>query len=309
MHARSESTRPRVRREGGQRGPSLDLTAYLPVHLGVWLVCLYPEAGEAVLIALAGQLGLRISGVARRPLRTPEQVENDSCQRARRDFRRWIRANRCRYLWTFTNREAIYEWAEIERRKERFLERWNAYRAREGFAEANRVPLALVAEPHPEGHGWHLHGATDRYLPHATIEALWRYGFVRVDGPKAGRRRHSPRQLARYLSKYIAKTMVGAELHGCEARPAGAHRWWHVHGFTPTVVRKRFETLAEAIAWLRRDYGEHDDLRVFGLDDDWPVKGAWLDYDDRWPNRWRQRVKAESRAQRGQPLPATTSPP
>lgn len=301
MTLRPQSTRPRGGVGGRQRGPRLDLSAYLPVHLGTWLVSLYPEAGEAVLIALAAQLGLGLRGVSRRPPRTPEQIESDSCQRARRDSRRWIRANRCRYLWTFTfdpkKTGHVYDWHQLEVYKERFLERWAA----NGVAIATRVPIALFPEPHPLGAGWHMHGACDRYFPADLMRRLWPYGGVDVQGPRPGRRRHSPRALARYLSKYVAKTMAGEQLHGCSPRPAGAHRWWHVHGFTPTVVRKRFETLAEALTWLKGTYGDWDDLRVFGLDDDWPVKGAWLDFDDRRTNRWRQRVKADSRAERGQP--------
>jgi hypothetical protein len=208
-----------------------------------------------------------------RPARSPEEVEADSARRAKGEIRRWVRANRLTHLWTLTNADEVYDWEELERRKERFMERM--------AADGWHLPIALVAEPHPEGHGWHIHFAAPVFIRASRVRAWWPYGRVDVRGPK-GRQKGAwrGRNLASYLGKYVGKAIGAEELAGCTPRPAGAHRWWKTRGHEPVPMRYSFASLRECLAWIRRHWGRWDVILPFGQDDPCKPEGFWLSFPD-----------------------------
>jgi hypothetical protein len=151
-------------------------------------------------------------------------------------------------------------------------------RLRERFGH---VWFLLVPEPHPGGHGWHLHGATNRTFDYKVIASLWGRGFVWVGDHGKRRKRWAARDLAGYLSKYVTKVLADGALHGCQERPAGSHRYWVTQGFEPECLRKQFRTFAGAALWVLKHYGSWDEEWNLAEFEDLPVEGfAW-----RFPDR------------------------
>lgn len=197
-------------------------------------------------------------------------------------MRRWARTNRLTHLGTLTNEDVVTSWSEMERRKERFLERMHE----DGYD----LPLALVPEPHPGGHGWHLHFGAPCFIPIERLRAWWPYGIVDIRGRRA-RRAIARRRggIPGYLSKYIGKGISDEELHGCEPRPRRANRWWHTRGAEPTRTTFRCATLAELRRLLRTVYGEPDEEVPFGEGDAYRPEGYWFHFPDeclRAPPPW-----------------------
>lgn len=244
---------------------------------------LYFTAGEGTLwLAPPGPWVGDGPAEADRPGRTPEELELDASRRARGAMRRWARHNRLDHLGTLTNADVVLDYGEMSRRVDGFFRRMRE----DGF----RIPVAVVIEPHPGGHGWHAHFGAPRFISVRRLRAWWPHGRIDIQGPRdcpAGAR--GPRKLSRYLAKYIGKAIAGEELHGCSPRPAGAHRWWHTQGFEPPPVRVRFNRLAEAMDFLRRSYGEPDLMKAFGEGESYRPEGYWLSFPDellREPPAW-----------------------
>lgn len=194
-------------------------------------------------------------------------------RRAAGEMRRYIRGHRMDSLWTLTNRELVTSWSEMNRRVERFLER--------KAAAGDLRPVAIVIEPHPSGHGWHVHFACRGFIAIDLVRAWWPYGYVWVSGAPRGRARGwQPSKLAGYLTKYLQKTMAGVELHGCEPRPKGGHRWWHPQGHALVEVRVKRPTLAELLEVIRRGYGQWDKIRPFAAEEGYRPEGYWLSFPD-----------------------------
>ena len=217
----------------------------------------------------AGQLGLSGLGA-----RDRELVERDSQQRAKGEVRRWIRCWRCDRLITLTFTDPVRDYDELVAAIDRFRQRWIR---RFGALGA---PI-LIPEPHPGGHGWHIHGATYRFIDFRVLRELWPEGKI-VDirrikhGPRLG-----PRRLAAYLSKYLTKEFTPEQLAGVSPRPPGARRYFVPRGTTPEETREVFATLAEAEAWLRTHYGEPDYVCPFQARDEVRIEGYWLSFPDR----------------------------
>lgn len=301
MHAENHPTTPRVLTDDRSRPPSLERPALLSRHLGGWRLKLYPTAGEAVLAWDRGPTGQGPDQLAEGLVADPREREAEYARRAAGKLRRWIRANRCAYLWTFTFRDPTFSYVDVGLAVDAFFRRVAEHDWSTNAREASAPPFLLVAEPHPDGHGWHLHGATDRYLPHALIAKLWSAGWVFVSRGQTGRRGWAPRTLSRYLAKYLGKSLGDEVVGGCTPRAAGQHRYWVTQGRDPVVVRTWHATFDSAVAHLVATYGPPDAVIEFGLDDPRLVPGAWFDFSDRCVARWLERVQAESRAKRGQP--------
>lgn len=206
------------------------------------------------------------------PRLTAEQLEQQSAVRAKAAIRRRARANRARFLWTFTYAVATYDWESVSRDVDA-MERRLA-------ARFGRVFFLWVAEPHPGGHGYHLHGVTNRFLSIEAVRAAWGRGHVWVGDDQKKNARWMSRKLARYLAKYIGKSMAGAELYGCAARPKWGKRYWGTHGYEEEPVQLVFPTAEELEAWLLANYGRPDVRRPFGESGDWPIKGIWYSFPD-----------------------------
>lgn len=284
--------------------PSLEEPALLSRPGERWLLKRYVTAGEAV-IAWVWPSGERQPGLAEPVDEEPNpDREPEYGRRARGRARRWIRANRCAYMWTLTFRDRQLDYDAVAQAVDRLLRRlaeadWGPRSGRMTRHLTSNPKMLLIAEPHPGGHGWHVHGATDTYLAHAKMEKMWGEGYVFVTRPKTGRRAWSPRVLAAYLSKYLTKQLEPDELHGCRPRPAGAHRYWVTQGHDPEVIRTWHPTRGAAVAYLYLEYGRPDvEYELEARDQQGPA-GLWFAFPDLVVERWLKRVNAEVRAQRG----------
>lgn len=262
----------------------------------------FPTAGEAFLVAERPAVeSQRVPAVDGPPGAPPDRLYEYAVA-ARGEIRRWVRHNKCCYLWTLTFAVGEYDYARAGLAVDRFLRRLS-----EGLSGG--TPLLAVLEPHPLGHGWHVHVATDRFLPHERIQAAWKLGRVQVVGPKGTQGPWGTRGLSAYLSKYVTKGLTEAELYGCSPRPKGHHRYFKTQGHEPPEVRGWTLTLASALEQLERKAGRFDVAHVFGQADDPRPVGVWLSFPEVrrvWGTEW---VKGVRRAERGHPLPTATSPP
>ena len=251
----------------------LEKTALLSRPPGEWACRLYPDAREGTLWRRLPppngmpEVVLEPSDDARAALAA------DSNRRAAGEVRRYIRANRLSYLWTFTFARAVYEYAVLTAIIDRFLDRlWDF-----GF----RGALVLVPEPHPLGNGWHLHGAVAGFFRHKDMARLWGHGFVFVTGPRGGNRRGwKPKKLSRYLSKYLAKQLDSEELAGCIPRPKGGHRYFRTQGHEPIVERWHFVDLVDALNFIERSMGKPARMVPMTTDGGFRPEGWWMEWDD-----------------------------
>lgn len=193
--------------------------------------------------------------------------------RAQGAIRRWCVHNRVDHLGTLTNREEIYSWREINRRVRKFLER--------KAASGNKRPMLLAAEPHPGGHGYHVQFAVRGFLDVGLLRQWWplkRYGNIDIQWHHEADL--TPKKIARYVGKYVGKQLDAEELHGCEPRPAGAHRYWKTQGHDPVPTEKRFATWADLWAWVLRHYGEPKPPQWWTSDDGYRPEGCCLWFPD-----------------------------
>jgi hypothetical protein len=105
--------------------------------------------------------------------------------------RRYLVANRLRYMWVLT-----FEGDGLhgpEGRAETMLQ--VAAFAERLTAATGRQPYWYSPELHPGGHGWHVNFFLGRRIKHARLQQLWGHGHVwvkdwatdsRVRGPAAG---------------------------------------------------------------------------------------------------------------------------
>jgi hypothetical protein len=261
----------------------------------------YPTAGEAVLWHEPTPSGLHPENRAILRARTPEELERDSAQRAKVRVRRWIRANKCAFMWTFTFRRAPTSYSEVGQAVDRFFRRLVSRASDSWGRNATPPPFLIAPERGPKTGRWHCHGVTDRYVAHRVIEECWAEGFVFVSPAPNGAKHWAPRKLAAYISKYITKDTGELLDDNSFGRPKGAHRYWVTQGRQPEEQDDYFVLLAPALSHLRRTYGDWDAAYVFGLDGEHPLIGVRLDFPDSCIERYEERVKADSRAQRGQP--------
>lgn len=211
------------------------------------------------------------------PVRTPEEISVDSARRAKGRMRRQIRKNRGRFLWTFTYETAVYDYDQVVADVGSLLVN---LRESEGH-----VWIILVAEPHPGGHGWHVHAATNRWIDHAAMHSYWGKGWVWVGDHAHKHKKWVTRELAGYLAKYAAKGLTDDRLFGCGARPPGAHRFWVTQGFEPQKVRKAFRLMRDAALWVLKHYGPWDHEVILGETMDVPVEGFWWEFPDKYLRR------------------------
>jgi hypothetical protein len=115
--------------------------------------------------------------------------------------------------------------------------------------------MVMVREPHPGGHGWHLHFAVPGFVPVAAIIAAWPHGSVNI---QKRARDKSPRKIAGYIAKYVSK---GMSVEHCEAsevtpRQPGQHRYWINQGYAVVPVTFDSSRLDVARRWLQARAGE-----------------------------------------------------
>jgi hypothetical protein len=215
------------------------------------------------------------------PVPTPEQLakrpERNAQAHARRAkgrIRRYIRANRCRFMWTFTERADVRDFDEACEHVDAFLRA-----LRETFG---RLPFVLVPEPQPGGHAWHWHAATDRKLSIEKMRQCWPYGYVWVGTGQDGRKTMPPRHMARYMSKYLGKQLEAENLpEGFTGRRKNQHRYRLTEGFDPFVVRAKFSTFVAALDWMTRVYGIPTERLEFSIADNGLPDSCWYAFSDK----------------------------
>lgn len=163
-----------------------------------------------------------------------ETSEEKNARRASSTLRKYCRHNSLDHLWTLTFKVGVYEWSTV-------VEHWNYFLERFGRLLGG-MPLAGVIEPHPEGHGYHIHFAVRGFVDVADIRKCWTYGRIHVaaiKGRKISRRGVAPKIVAGYLAKYVSKTLTGAELldRGLVGRAPGQHRYFVREGSKPERLR------------------------------------------------------------------------
>lgn len=259
---------------------SLDVSALLVPGGGYAALTLYPQAGEATAVWVPEKTLSKSGDDPEKTRRPPELVALDSARRAKGVVRRDIRKNRGRFLWTFTFADATYDYAAVVAAVQAFLVNLRT--------KVGRFWFRLVPEPHPEGHGWHVHGVTNRYIEYLDVWAAWGKGHVWVGDHKKRRAVWQVRELAGYLAKYISKVVAGENLFGCTPRGERQHRHWGPQGFEPQCVRIAFRSLRQAELWLLEHYGSWDTEIPLGGDGDVPVDGWWYSFPDRCcrPLKW-----------------------
>lgn len=238
---------------------------------------LYPSAGEATAVLIRRPDDRPARGRPDREKRSPELIDLDKARRAKGEIRRAIRRNRGRYLWTLTFAAATYDYELVTAAVAAFQV---ALRQTYGH-----VWFLLVPEPHPGGHGWHLHGATNRTFDWAMIARLWGHGHVWVGDHKRRNASWQSRELAGYMAKYVTKVLAAGGLNGCQARPKGHHRYWTPQGFDPERIVKRFLTLPAAALWVLKHYGVWDEEWVLADFEGMPVEGYCWRFPDRYLRR------------------------
>lgn len=247
-------------------GPSLDNRTHLDHGAGCFIVSVYPEAGEAVVVAAPPQKGagsdvewdedgVRIKPMVEAGNEVERQAQNweRANRRAHSESRRYMVANRLRYMWVFTiEGEGLYGpdgRAEIMRRVAGFVRK-----LRRVYGE---LPYWFSPELHPGGHGWHVNFFVAKRLPHAVLQPLWGHGIVNVydwathrivkmrgqgflDALRAG---------SEYGCKYAAKDWNPEQIG------ANGRRYEAAEGFKPRKLTARVDTLAAGYRAATRFFG------------------------------------------------------
>jgi hypothetical protein len=208
---------------------SLDLGTQLP-SAGHWLAKGYPQAGEASIAYVGTGGGSEESAWSQ--LEADERRSRNhkrASQRAKGETRRYLVANRLRYMWVLTfSGEGLHGpegRAECMRRVAAFAERLTA--------AFGRQPYWYSPEIHPGGHGWHVNFFVRHRLNHGRVETLWEHGHVWVKDWTQDTRIKSLglpvvaaiRLGATYGCKYASKDWSEEALAG------GAHRYEVAQGY------------------------------------------------------------------------------
>lgn len=182
-------------------------------------------------------------------------------RRARTAARRYIVANRCDKMITFTYAQACHDRDQFVADMHAF---WLALRAALG---GKPFPYLWVPEWH-KSHGLHAHAAVSQYIPFALILSLWGRGRVRIErmagapaGRSAGVVAERARICARYLAKYIGKAFDD------ERRVLGRHRYDIGQGFRPKRIVFTADTRDGALAQACDYMGSRADTLWFSPED------------------------------------------
>ena len=197
--------------------------------------------------------------------------------RAKGKVRRYCRSNGLAYLWTLTYKVACHARARVAADIRLF------YRQLQRLY--GRMPLVAVIERGRRGtRRLHVHFATDRWLEHDLVQAVWHRGFVWVGDPGKLHGNPGVDRLSKYLAKYVAKDYE-REQAGQRNREQGQHRYLVTQGWYPPEWRRAYPRAAAALAWLMSTYGTPDLIIAFGEDSPDEVHGYWCHFrdGDLWP--------------------------
>lgn len=200
-----------------------------------WRLSVFPDAGEAGGCLLVP----RRSGVARGGAPLAGRAADEAARRAKTSVRRYCAANRLNRLGTLTYAgQGCHDPAELRRDVGEF------FRGLRHGLGGERFPYLWVVEPHPGGHGLHVHFAVGRYVKRSLIKAAWGRGFVHIkllgNLPVGSGSLGEARLAARYLGKYVSKDLG-------DQRPEGLHRYEVAQGYQPRKIEVQADTVHEAI--------------------------------------------------------------
>jgi len=232
-------TRPRAQRDNVVYMPENDL-ANLGKHRehGVAYVCGdFVEVCTLVSTHITGTdtaanaEGIRPSSKEEKDRQKERNIKKSSW-RARKQVRRLVNANRCRYMWTLTlappspENKILYDCIPLALQRDYDAVRmlWKAFLRRFKRELGGRTfKWILVLELHDskrtsdEKRGtWHLHFATPDRLEWEDILHFWSHGHVRFDDfqkGKKGRRKGEVQNPGAYMSKYIGKNFDESNFH------------------------------------------------------------------------------------------------
>jgi len=215
-------------------------TKLVGVSQGYWQVVLYRGAGEAS--AVFHSAGSNRPGLGSGT--DPEDAARVATRRARTKSRRYCAHNGLTRFGTLTH-AGTGCWDPLELRVEM------ATFFRRIRAEIGRpFPYIWVGEWH-KSHGLHAHYAMGRYVRRAAIEQAWRRGYIKIklhgDLASGSSALAEARQTARYLSKYMTKSV--------EEVAAGLHRYEVGQGFQPAGAVFRGRSSDEVLRWAAREMG------------------------------------------------------
>lgn len=180
----------------------------------------------------------------------PDRARAEAERRARTAIIRFCVQNQCDRLFTFTyapdhlpsTRAEVWEHVAQVRR---FL--------RDRFPDLVCVAtIEGTVDPTDGCARVHVHVASNRFVPKPLLEAAWRWRghvdprrlHVRTDGFDFGNgKRARARRAGAYIGKYVSKSF------GESDRSFNGRRYSCTKGATLRVVRARFLTHSEALAW------------------------------------------------------------
>ena len=171
----------------------------------------------------------------------PEEVRRASNRlraqrRAKKAVEQYVVVNRLSKMWTLTYAQACHDRQRVVEEVGRFFEDWRSL-------EGKPFPYLYVIEPHPGGHGWHVHIGVPGWLftDFFALSKLWGRGRVRFDVSKAGcLSKREYRRLSGYLSKYLSKSFA------LDLEP-GTHRYECAQSFVPVRIVEHFSDYATAV--------------------------------------------------------------
>ena len=126
----------------------------------------------------------------------------------------------------------------------------------------------------------HVHLAVNRFIDRRDVQWYWHHGNVDVGDFGRLTGEQAPRELAGYLSKYVAKTFDEPDQPGDIGRVDREHRYLVAQGHQPEPVRRQVDSGRQADRWLRRYVGAHDVELRFGTRPEDDVWGVWRGYPD-----------------------------
>jgi hypothetical protein len=179
-------------------------------------------------------------------------------------------------MWTLTFAEPCYDHGAAMAAGAWFVEK----RLRQLYDG----PYLVVLEPHPGGHGWHLHLFVARRIdPHEEVQVAWAHGIANVkDWLKDKRLRRVPgkrrlRAAARYAAKYGGKSGMDelAKL-GVSMEP-GEHAYEVAQGYQPPTTYIYASSEGEALQ-LVEHFGPID--RIVQMSEE-VGGGYWFSFEPR----------------------------
>jgi hypothetical protein len=187
-----------------------------------WRVAIRPRCGEATIYQPAAKRAAVASLVP-----DVDRSRREAARRAAVMVRRLATEHGLSRMWTLTvadgaiakDRAAVAELVHLF--SKRMARRWR------------HLKWLAVLEPHPGGHGYHVHMLVSQYIPKELVREVWGHGHTDVrliTGRGVKDPRSGARRAAGYAAKYMAKEFDGQDV------PRGTHRYLRREGMDITTI-------------------------------------------------------------------------